>query len=97
MAGAGGSCGALVGAVMSVGLVHGRSDPKGDGSQSRQITGEIVAAFEEEMGSNSCRELTGLDLRTLDGMKDLRRTGVAAEVCQKAIATAERLALERLT
>ena len=96
MAGAGGTCGALVGAVMTVGLVHGRSAAGDDRAPSARLTSEIVAAFEEEMGSTSCRELTGLDLRTQEGMRGLREGGVGATVCRKAIATAESLALARL-
>ncbi len=96
MAGAGGTCGALVGAVMAVGLVHGRSDPGDDRGPSASTTGEIVAGFEAEMGATSCRDLTGLDLRTREGMKALRETGVVVRVCQRAIQTAERLALEGL-
>jgi C_GCAxxG_C_C family probable redox protein len=96
MAGAGGTCGALVGAVMTVGLVHGRSDATADRRPAYGLTAEIVAAFEQEMGSTSCRELTELDLRTPEGMKALRESGVGQRVCARAIATAERLALERL-
>lgn len=96
MAGAGGTCGALVGAVMTVGLLHGRSDPGDDRAPSATRTSEIVAAFEEEMGSTSCRDLTGLDLRTREGMRALREGDVGATVCRKAIAAAERLALQHL-
>jgi len=95
MAGAGGTCGALVGAVMAVGLLHGRSRPEDDRRPAYGLTTEIVDAFEKEMGSTRCRDLTGLDLRTPQGMKALRED-VGGRVCARAIALGERLAVERL-
>ncbi len=94
--GSGGTCGALVGAVMAVGVARGRDSADDDGTELRTISRRIFSAFEQEMGATACRELTGLDLRTTEGGRELRAAGVGERVCQPAIALAERLALGEL-
>ncbi len=94
--GSGATCGALVGAVMAVGLVMGRDSTDGDRATAGAIGRRIHDAFREEMGSTTCRELTGLDLTTREGAQQLRSTDVSARVCFPAVELAERLALEEL-
>jgi C_GCAxxG_C_C family probable redox protein len=94
--GSGATCGALVGAVMAVGLVKGRDSTDGDRAAAGAISRRIHDAFEEEMGSTACRELTGLDLTTSEGAKQFGSGDVPAQVCRPAVELAERLALEEL-
>jgi C_GCAxxG_C_C family probable redox protein len=94
--GAGATCGALVGAVMAVGLIHGRDSADGDRQPTTAISRQIHHAFEQQMGSTSCRELTGLDLTTPEGGQALRGTGVSQRVCRPAVDLAANLALEQL-
>ena len=94
--GSGGTCGALVGAIMTVGLIHGRTQAADDRVRPNTISQQIFAGFEDQMGATACRELTGLDLRTREGVRQLRESGVAERVCARAIALGEALALEHL-
>lgn len=96
IAGSGATCGALVGAIMAVGLMYGRNTPEDDRRRPYAISQRIYSAFEQEMGSTQCRQLTGLDLRTPEGYRQLFTSGVHERVCAKAVALAERLALEQL-
>jgi C_GCAxxG_C_C family probable redox protein len=65
----GGTCGAITGAAVAVGLLAGRRVP--DHREAKRIARELVAAaaasFEGEFGATSCRELTGFDLRAPGG------------------------------
>lgn len=94
--GSGATCGALVGAVMAVGLLHGRDSSDGDRQPTAAISREIHHGFEAEMGSTSCRELTGLNLTTPEGSQALRGAGVSQRVCRPAVDLAAQLALQQL-
>ncbi len=94
--GAGATCGALVGAVMAVGLVHGRDSADGDRRAATAISQRLHRTFEDEMGSTGCRELTGLDLTTREGARELYASDIHERVCARAVDLAERLALEEL-
>ena len=94
--GSGATCGALVGAVMAVGLVHGRDSSDGDRRAATAISQKIYRAFEEQMGSTACRELTGLDLTTREGAQELYSSDVHERVCRRAVDLAEQLAIEQL-
>ncbi len=94
--GSGATCGALVGAVMAVGLIHGRDSSEEERGAAGAISRQIHDAFEEQMGSTACRKLTGLDLTTPEGLRGLRRPEVHERVCRRAVDLAEQLALEQL-
>lgn len=57
---------------------------------------EFRRRFEAEMGNIGCRELTGLDLSTEEGMKQAMGSDVAQRVCFPAVATSYRLVVELL-
>lgn len=63
-------CGALTGAVMAVGLRHGRMVPK---DEARERPYKLAIAlyndFEDEFSTVLCYELTGCDLTTEEGRK----------------------------
>ena len=89
-------CGAVVGAVMAIGLKLGRADTMEGMLQNLSVAREFRRRFEEEMGEIGCRELTGLDLTSEDGMAQLMDSDVAQKVCFPAVATAYRLVVELL-
>lgn len=96
--GSGGSvCGALVGAVMAVGLKHGRTAATDDREPVRGLSQRILQSFREEMGSDLCRDLTGMDLSTPEGYSAFRQSDVPERVCRRCIATAARLAEKQLS
>ena len=89
-------CGAVIGAVMAIGLKQGR------GKTVEEMFGNLAEVkkfrqrFEDEMKTIHCRELTGLDLTTNQGIEDLMNSTVAQTVCFPAVATAYRLVVELL-
>jgi len=89
-------CGAVVGSVMAIGLKHGREEPSQPRDTAYALASEFCRRFEEETGSLSCRELTGIDLSTPEGQKAFYSSGVPIRVCLPAIGAAFRLVMELL-
>lgn len=58
VAGDGSTCGALVGAVMAIGMLGGRTHIDGAWEPSADAVEEMKAAFRERFGSVSCECLT---------------------------------------
>ncbi len=54
-------CGALLGAVMAVGLKHGRNTKDGDREASSEKAGRIVEKFTRKYGSANCIDIIGYD------------------------------------
>lgn len=86
-----GTCGAVSGAMMGIGLVMGRSVPGESVEPAYEATQRFVQRFEDEFGSRNCQELLGgCDLNTPEGQaifnaQNLGRrcqeyTGAAAEI-----------------
>jgi C_GCAxxG_C_C family probable redox protein len=94
--GTGSACGALVGAVMAIGLRHGRQQATERDSRAYTLTQDLRRRFEAEMGHVDCRDLTGMDLSTRQGVKDFYASDVPRRVCMPAVGTAYRLVMELL-
>lgn len=67
MARTGGQCGALSGAILSMGLVHGRSAPGASIEAAYAKVKSIRSMFHERFGGTDCSELLGIDLGTEEG------------------------------
>jgi C_GCAxxG_C_C family probable redox protein len=89
-------CGAVVGSVMAIGLRHGREEPWQPRDKAYTLALEFCRRFQEEIGTLSCRELTGMDLSTPEGMKAFYSSDVPIRVCLRAGGTAFRLVMELL-
>ena len=96
MGGTGSVCGAVVGAVMAVGLRHGRAEPSERDARAYALNQELRRRFEAEMGSIGCRELTGMDLSTPEGVKRFYGSDVPRTVCFPAVGVAYRTAMDLL-
>ncbi len=94
-----GTCGALTGAVMGVGLALGRSSASESIQPAYAATQRLVKEFEDQFGSRDCQALLdGCDLNTAGGQAQfkeqalgqrcVRYTGAAAEIAARAIAEA---------
>jgi len=94
--GLGSVCGAVVGAVMAIGLARGREDPEQPRAQAYAAAQRLYRGFQQEMGSTVCRELTGIDLSTPEGLQQLYSSDVRQRVCLRAVSTGYRLALAAL-
>jgi C_GCAxxG_C_C family probable redox protein len=94
--GTGSVCGALPGAVMAIGLRHGRQSSTEPYDRAHALTQELLRRFKAEMGHIDCRELTGMDFTTPDGLKRYYESDVGETVCLPAAGAAYRLVTELL-
>jgi len=84
-------CGAVAGAVMAIGLMKERGGTKEEALRTLGVAAEFRRRFEAEMGTINCRELTGADLTTREGIAQFMKSGIPRKVCFPAVATAYRL------
>jgi C_GCAxxG_C_C family probable redox protein len=89
-------CGAVAGAVMAIGLTHGRHDASGRDADAYRLTQELTRRFEDTMGALECRALTGMDLSTREGVKAFYASDVPAKVCSRAVRTAYEVTIDLL-
>ena len=89
-------CGAVVGAVMAIGLMQEKGESIEEMLGNLAVVQEFRHRFETEMGYIGCRELTGLDLSTEEGLKQAMSSDIAQKVCFPAVAASYRLVVELL-
>ncbi len=89
-------CGAVVGAVMAIGLMKERGDTMEDWLRIAAVAQEFRRRFEAEMGTINCRELTGADLTTQQGLQQYMSSDTPQTVCFPAVAVAYRLVMDLL-
>jgi C_GCAxxG_C_C family probable redox protein len=91
-----GTCGALTGAMMGIGLALGRSRSEESVQATYASTQRLIGEFEQEFGARDCHILLGCDLGTQQGQAIFREkhlaercvtyTGKAAEIAARIIA-----------
>jgi C_GCAxxG_C_C family probable redox protein len=72
--GMGGTCGAITGTAVALGLrdhYTAAGDPELVPSTQAALK-ELIRAFEQEFGASTCRQLTGHDMSTPEGMEAFR-------------------------
>ena len=89
-------CGAVCGAVMAIGLKRGRADTMEEGLRELAVVREFRRRFEAEMETISCRELTGADLTTEEGLEQFMSSDTPQTVCFPAVSVAYRLVVNLL-
>jgi C_GCAxxG_C_C family probable redox protein len=89
-------CGAVVGAVMTISLKVERGDTMEDWLRIAAVAQEFRRRFEAEMGTINCRELTGVDLTTEEGLKQYMNSDTPQKVCFPAVGAAYRLVVDLL-
>ena len=93
-------CGAVAGAVMAIGLKQGRGETMEEIMGNLAVVREFRRRFEAEMGTISCRELTGVDLSEADltpeGIEQFTAAGISQTVCFPAAGAAYRLVVDLL-
>lgn len=78
-------CGALIGALMVLGLRS--STPGLEGREEMyRITREFMAAFEQLHGNILCRQLVGHDIATSEGLQAARDAKVFSTICPAIVA-----------
>jgi len=55
---------------MAIGIKYGRSNSEEDPGPVWKMMDEYVAAFKERFGHVNCRQLTGLNLKTPEGLRE---------------------------
>ncbi|HZW12223.1 MAG TPA: C-GCAxxG-C-C family protein [Noviherbaspirillum sp.] len=93
-----GTCGAITGAIMGMGLTLGRSQAGESVQPAYVATQRLIAEFEQEFGARDCHVLLGCDLGTPEGQATFREkklsercikyTGRAAEIAANILADA---------
>ena len=63
-----GTCGALTGAILGLGLAFGRLKPGDSPETARKVVRCLIEAFEGKFGARDCHLLLGCDLGTPEGM-----------------------------
>jgi C_GCAxxG_C_C family probable redox protein len=97
MARTGETCGAVIGALMVIGLKHAKMLPDDDASRelSYALAQEFMDAFKERNKGLLCRELLGVDVSTPEGMAVVREKNLFATICPRFVQEAAEL-LEKL-
>ncbi len=89
-------CGAVCGAMMALGLKKERPDTMEESRRTLTVAQEFRRRFEAEMGSINCRELTGADLTTEEGIEQFMSSDTPMTVCFPAVGVAYRLVVDLL-
>lgn len=79
----GDTCGAVTGALMAIGLAHGKATRGDDAAKERtySLTREFWERFRARHGSLLCKELIGVDIGTPEGARAALESGVFREKC----------------
>ncbi len=87
------TCGAVTGAYMAIGAIHGRVNP--DDEASRDKTYALIEAFNHRFmvlhGSLNCRELLGVDLKSKEGLEKAEREAYFKTRCAIFVGDAEKI------
>lgn len=62
-------CGSISSVALAVGIKYGRTSPEESPKPIWDIVDKYVAEFKDKFRYVNCRELTGLDVKTEEGMK----------------------------
>jgi C_GCAxxG_C_C family probable redox protein len=89
-------CGAVAGAVMAIGLKTEKGDTLDEALRNLAVAREFRRRFEAEMETISCRELTGADLTTEEGLEQFMSSDTPQTVCFPAVSVAYRLVVDLL-
>lgn len=83
MAQMGGTCGAVTGAFMAIGLKYGRTRADDDEAKRRTyaLVREFVEKFRAKNGTIICRELLGCDIGTPEGNRAAKDKGLFSTIC----------------
>ncbi len=62
-------CGGISGAALFFGIMHGRNTIDESPTQTWVMVDEYLKAFQEKFHYTTCRQLTGVDVKTPEGLK----------------------------
>jgi len=88
-------CGCVSSVAMAIGMKYGRTSPEENPKPVWDVVDRYVAQFNDRFGAVNCRQLTGLNLKTEDGLKEYF-TKVHDYACVERLKFAVEKALEIL-
>lgn len=91
----GGLCGALSGAILTIGIAAGRDAAEDPIDPAYVLVRAILRRFEERFDATTCLELIGCDLATDEGRQRYTEAG-RHERCAEYVRGATRMVLEAL-
>jgi C_GCAxxG_C_C family probable redox protein len=62
-------CGCISGPALVIGIKHGRNHPEEDPMATWSLVDQYLEEFEKRFKHTNCRDLTGVDVKTPEGMK----------------------------
>ena len=89
-------CGSVSSIAVAVGMKYGRSNSEENPQPIGDIVDRYMTEFKERFGYVNCRELTGLDIKTKEGLKEYFAK-VHDYACADRIRFAVRKGVELLT
>jgi len=63
-------CGSVSSVAIAIGIKYGRASPEESPQPVWNMVDKYVAEFKDKFGYVNCRQLTGLDLKTKEGLKE---------------------------
>lgn len=83
-------CGAVTGAMMVIGLKHGKIKPEDNEAREKTyfLTQEFFSHFKKKHNTLLCRQLLGIDLSQPGGYEQASAQGLFDSICQQIIASA---------
>ncbi|MFQ5866465.1 MAG: C-GCAxxG-C-C family protein [bacterium] len=63
-------CGSVSSVAMAIGIKHGRNKSEGSPQPAWGLIDKYITSFKEKFGAVNCRQLTGLNLKTPEGLKE---------------------------
>jgi C_GCAxxG_C_C family probable redox protein len=81
-------CGALTGALMAIGLQHGRKDSKDLNTKEKAylLADRLLKKFEKKFGNIRCSLLIDCNLLTPEGQKKAKDENVHKKICSNLVA-----------
>ena len=91
------TCGAVTGALMVIGLKHGKVHPEDQTAKDEayRVGGRFMEQFAARYGSTQCKELLGCDLSTPEGRQQVREHHLHDTVCRPCVCGALQLLEEQ--
>jgi C_GCAxxG_C_C family probable redox protein len=89
------TCGCISASAIAIGLKYGRTSSRESPQVAWKRVDRFIAAFRDRWGAVTCRELTGLDVKTAEGMREYLRS-VHDYACTERVKFAVKKAIDIL-
>lgn len=92
----GDACGAVTGALMAIGLKYGKTKAEDEAAKEKTylFSQEFIEEFKSRNGTVICRELTGCDMSSPEGLQKFKESNMHQTRCVKLVRDAAEI-LER--